>query len=33
MAAMIRSRIAEICDLGYSMTQVSSHDYLFHPVV
>ena len=30
MAAMIRSRIAEICDLGYSMTQVSTHDYLFH---
>lgn len=33
MVATIRSRIAEICDLGYTMTQVSSHDYLFHPRV
>ena len=31
VAAMIRERIREISDLGYSMKQVSPHDYLFHP--
>jgi FkbM family methyltransferase len=31
VADTIRARIREICGLGYSMTQVSPHDYLFHP--